>query len=247
MYGYDYENSIHGLSHFIAPTGRGLFIPESVVDKIEQKYSKRDMEESIAKKLAEEMDRPQHEVLDEQQNVIGEANHNKQQKELEEELKRAGVPHEEVNQQLEEFKRYQETNLQSKENKGTEDKSSSRQPGGDPNNYRQLLQSKSCDYQGRQESRDYQKKLKDLHTVGCYNKHSQPSRSSVMGTSVNKQRQKPAAVTGYGQGQNVAVGSVVKIPHTGGGIGIYGIVRWIGELPNVAGQVAGIELVRVYS
>ena len=223
-----------------------MFIPESMVDNIEQKDSNRDMEESIETKFAEEMKYSKHGVLDEQQKVIEESNRNREQKELEEELKRAGVPHEDVRQHLEQLKRHQEENLHSKENKGTEDRSSSRQPGGDPDNYRLLQQSKSHDYQGKQESRDHQKKQENWHSMeGRYNTHSQPSHSSDMGTSVNKQQQTHLADTGYGPGQDIATGSVVQLPNTGDGAEIFGIVRWIGAMPNVAGQVAGIELVRI--
>ena len=71
LYGTDYENSLPGLGHLIsAPKGRGLFIPESMVDKIEQKESRRDMEESVATKPVETMDHPKHEVCDEQQKCL---------------------------------------------------------------------------------------------------------------------------------------------------------------------------------
>ena len=241
VYATDYENSAPGLGHLInAPTGRCLFIPESMADKIEQKSSKRDMEESMATKYAEEMNRPKQEVLDEQQKLIEEGNRNKEQKELEEELKKAGVPHEEVNKHLEELKRCQEKHVQSKEKKGTEDRSSSRQPGGDPNCHRQIYQS-----QGRQESRDHQKKHDELHfNESHFDKHSQSSHFSASGTSVDMQQEKPLADTGCGPGQDIAMGTMVQLPNTtGSGTGIYGVVRWIGFMPKVTGQVAGIELV----
>ena len=44
-----------------------MFIPESMVNKIEQKESKRDMKESIAAKSVEEINHTKHEILDEQQ------------------------------------------------------------------------------------------------------------------------------------------------------------------------------------
>ena len=111
VYIADYENSVPGLGHLIsAPMGRGLFIPESMVDKIGQIESKKDMEESVATKPVETMDH-KHEVPDEQQKCL------------------------------------------------------------------------------------------------------------------------------------VTIGSMVQLPYAGGGAGIYGIVRWIGTMPNVTVQVAGIELV----
>ena len=247
VYTVDYEKSVPGLNHLIsAPKGRGLFIPESMVDKIEQKGSIRGTEEMIATLLAEEMRCPKHELLDQQQKVIEEANRNKEQKELEEELKRAGVPPAEVNEQAKQYKRLQEEHLQSKVNKDAEDAHCFRQPGGDPNSYQQLQQSKPYDYQGRQKSRDHQKKHEGLHSSeGCHDMHGQPSYSPAMGSSVNKQQENILAGAGYGPAQDITVGSVVQLPNTGGGAGIFGIVRWIGELPNVAGQVAGIELVRI--
>ena len=154
-YATDYESSLPGLSHLIdAPARRTLFIPESMVDKIEEKdSSKKNTDESVTSKHAEEMNRPKHEMLDEQQKII------EQQKELEEEFKRAGVPHEEVMHHLEQLRRHQEKKLLSKESKG---RSNSRQPVGDPN-HQQLQQSNSYHYYGRQVSGDHQKKLDDLH------------------------------------------------------------------------------------
>ena len=113
VFATDYENSVPGLGHLIlAPKLKGLFIPESMVKKIDQKKSKRDMEESKATASAE--DHPKQDVLNEQQ--------------------------------------------------------------------------KSSD---------------------------------------------------------ITIGSLVQLPNAGGGAGIYGIVRWIGTIPNVTGLVAGIELVRI--
>ena len=74
--------------------------------------------------------------------------------------------------------------------------------------------------------------------------HGQPSHSPAMGSSVNMQQENISVGAGYGPAQDITVDSVVQLPNTGGGAGIYGIVRWIGAMPNVAGQVAGIELVR---
>ena len=223
----NHEKSKPGLGHLIsAPIGRALFIPESMVNKIEQKDLKRDMEESIAKKLAEKWTAPSMKYLMSSKNflkkLIVTSNRKNWQK-----LKRLGIPHDEVNQHFEESKQYQENFLlQSKENKGTEDRHSSRQPGEDPNNYQQLQQSKSHDYQGKQESRDHQKKQENLHSVeGHRNTYSQPSHSSVMRPSVNKQQQKHLADTGYGPGKDITVGSVVQLPNTGDGAEIFGIVR----------------------
>ena len=84
-----------------------------MVNKIEPKKSERLKEISIATKPAEEMDCQKHGVLDEQQKV-------QQQKELEEEFKRAGVPHDELKGQVEQLKQLQQKHLQSKENEVTE-------------------------------------------------------------------------------------------------------------------------------
>ena len=47
-----------------------MFVPESTVFKIEHKELKRELEESIATKFAEEMNSPKHEVFDEQKNCF---------------------------------------------------------------------------------------------------------------------------------------------------------------------------------
>ena len=136
VYLIDYENSKPSLGHLVsAPPGRGLFIPESMVDKIEQKDSKK---ESEATKPAEEMEYPKYAVLEEQQKVAEEADHNTQRKELKEILR---VRPDEVTPQMEHLKRLQEKHLKSNINKGTEDGSCFRQPIVDPNN-RQLQQAK---------------------------------------------------------------------------------------------------------
>ena len=147
------------------------------------------------------MDRSKHKILDEQQKVIVEAICNKQQKELEEEFKRAGVRHEPY-EQVEQLKRLQEEHLRSKANKDTDDGDCSKKPIGDPKNHQHLQQSEYYDYQGRQESSYHQRKAQDI-----------------------------------------TIGSVVVLPNAGGGASIYGVVRWIGTVPNVIGKVAGIELV----
>ena len=214
-----------------------------MVDKIGQKESKKDMEESVATKLAEEMHRPKHEILHEQHKFFEEVNRNKEQKQLEDELKRAGVSNDEVNQQVEQFKRIQEE--KSKETKGTDDGCSSRQAGEDPNNHRPLQQSKSYDYQKMQhESGDDHE---DCHfKEQRYNKLGQSSHSSDIGTSVDMPQDKTLADTGYGPSQDITIDSIVQIPIAGGGPCKFGIVRWIGSMPNVAGLVAGIELVSIH-
>ena len=53
------------------------------------------------------------------------------------------------------------------------------------------------------------------------------------------------ATTGDGLPLSIGIGDLIQIPCPGPGHPVrYGTVKWIGLLPNVVGQLAGIELVK---
>ena len=70
-----------------------------MVDEIEQRESKRDMKDSLADQIGEEIIHHKPETVDERQNFFEQAirKKKKEQNELEVKLKLAGMSHEEVN------------------------------------------------------------------------------------------------------------------------------------------------------
>jgi len=181
-----------------------------VVEKnVEQNDYERGIEQSVATKIAGEMECPKHVLLDEHQRVMEEVKRKNEQKMLEE-IKGAGIPQEEVNQQMEEFKRIQAEKLQSKENKHDEASNNFIQPfQGDRNSsdHRELRQSNPYDYQERHGSSNCHE---DLHNRAGHYKHNQSPRVPDIGTSVDKLQEIPVAHTGGGPSLDVTVNSMVQ-------------------------------------
>jgi len=221
--------STPGLSHLIsAPSKRTLFIPESMVDKLEQKGSNRDVKEGRATIFAEEMNHATREIYNMQ--LEEEDNHSMKQKEKNPPRglsEREAVP--------EDFKRNQAERSYPNDMRSAE----ANKPGQyrhDRSNRHRHRQSQSYEDQGKHTSSIPQNGREDWNSYASHYTASLWSRPSV-----DKPQESPSSV--YDPSHDIQVGSIVQVPSTGGNIAIYGIVRWFGTIPKCAEFVAGIELV----
>ena len=242
----DFEMTVPGLSPYIsAPDQRALFIPESMVVKIEQKGSNKATKKSKSK---EKTDQPIQEVLNKQPIFTKEDNNSKKQKEK---IPRSSS---DMMDHLKEVKLVQAEPSEPKNDRGVEDGMSFVKPvrdWKDPNNYQHHQHSQCHEDRGKPPLYVEQYKHGGLYSDASNSsvQSSQSSHSSANYTSelyatpVDKKQAGPCSE--YDHSLDIQVASRVKLPSTGENSAIYGIVRWIGTIPKCEEYIAGIELVSI--
>ena len=243
----DFEMNVPGLSYYIsAPDQRALFIPESMVEKIEQKGSNKAIEKRKSAILGEEIDHPIQETLNKQPYFTEEDNHSKKQKE------KAPRKSSDRVDQLEEFKQVQVERSELENKRGFEDQMNFVKPvrgRKDPSNYHHHQHLQSYEDRGKLplNIQKYEQEGTYSYARNSSLLSNQSSRSSahysISQPSVDKKQTRPCSV--YDPSQDIQIGSRVQLPSTEESTAIYGSVHWIGTVPKCEGYIAGIELVSI--
>ncbi len=225
VYASDFANSVgvDGLSHRIgAPRDHCLALPESLVDTI-----KDDMEQSIATMIAGEQNKPKNDVLLEQQKVLKEAAVAKkirEDKELAETAQNLGEA------MAEQKRQFQQIESDRKKRYERQD-SAKHELGWVHDQHRSNIQASASGRNGHDNTDKYSQ----------YNYEKQQSHHGYPTQNIPP----IMASSGDEPSYNVHVNSIVQIPCTDNNDVPYryGVVKWIGNMPKMTEQVAGMELV----